>query len=332
MSTENEIVAYRPLALPRPLECHGDALGHVFQAKIGSVECRLRFPDATANSSFDRCEFVPPIQAYPPDGFGEVHKWGSAFQFERDPPKGIHGWEVHAFAIEVTGTENELCRASHEIRKNLREWLELLYEHYDIRTKARSKAIQVESDTFDEVRLFCVGEKQYRIFFEDAPAGMSIQFPPDDIDDVLGLAALSEIVDLTSRDIRLNLENRILLEAYRAFANGDLRRAVIDAATASEVYLNQRISDALPALSSDAVEAILVSLNGLNGKIRFARTLGISLPPDSEIGSSGLLKARNRGLHGGRIPSPTEVRTALAMAENILDVSSGNQTEPVNES
>jgi len=309
------------------LECDGKLLGSAIPAKIGAVDCRILFPNA-AKDYFSKFRFVGPIPKYPWPHDGAEVKWGGSFGTDGDQ---VSAWECLAVAIEVSGPENELGNHSFELQKSLCAWLALLQQHHDFRTKLLSSAINVSRTYFDDIHLFSESQTGWEVHFEPRSNSIRVQIPAEGVDSVQFYEQVNEMIDLASQGNQLTIELRLLLDAYRARASGDFRRAVIDAATASEVFLNQKIASGLQSLSSEVVETILVSLNGLNGKSRFARTLGVSLPTENALNLSGLLRTRNRGLHGGRTPTASEVRTALTMAEEILDVSSGVRTEPLKE-
>jgi hypothetical protein len=77
----------------------------------------------------------------------------------------------------------------------------------------------------------------------------------------------------------------LLRECRRALRQRRPRVAILEAATATEIVLTDKIETSLVLLPSQASEAILRQLNGLSRKVEMLKGLGVSSPPRDEEGS-----------------------------------------------
>ncbi|MFG2951063.1 hypothetical protein [Streptomyces adustus] len=126
-----------------------------------------------------------------------------------------------------------------------------------------------------------------------------------------------------SRGDRLPVEHLMLLYAEDAKAGGDLRKAVIDAATAAEVALASYIRDRLKAkphgLSPEFIDEMIKDVNGIANLYVLCKHLG------GEPGVSSkkkvidqLANVRNRAAHAGESPTVDQATTAIRHAVTIV--------------
>lgn len=126
--------------------------------------------------------------------------------------------------------------------------------------------------------------------------------------------------DHASRGQRLPTEHRMLLAARDAELGGDLRKAVIDAATAAEVALSLYVRDHLRAkgVQSALRDEWMSGVNGLTQLYRLCKKLGGTPGIGQDPLSKGLAAARNRAVHGGNNPTRDEVAVAIRQAKTIV--------------
>ncbi|MFE6163856.1 hypothetical protein ACFQ7F_33630 [Streptomyces sp. NPDC056486] len=123
-----------------------------------------------------------------------------------------------------------------------------------------------------------------------------------------------------SRGEQLPVEHRLLLSAHDAQSGGDLRKAVIDAATATEVALGSYVADHLRGrgLKSDFIEEVIEDVNGIANLHKLCTHLGGDPKVSQKRLGQELANVRNRAAHRGALPTPEEATTARGHAQTIV--------------
>jgi len=118
-------------------------------------------------------------------------------------------------------------------------------------------------------------------------------------------------------------DHRYLMQAIIELAETDYRRAVIDAATATEVALRWAISDHLQqkSWSSRDIDQTIWDANGLDGLFARYSSLGLrhKLPVSHSDVRFDLAKVRNKATHEGRIPSAKKTIRAVEIAYALVN-------------
>jgi hypothetical protein len=102
----------------------------------------------------------------------------------------------------------------------------------------------------------------------------------------------------------------------------DNRRALIDAATASEVALAGAVRKRLNSIPQDALEAIVNAANGLVGLLKLVEVIDGLPTKRSRSGRvvGKLAKPRNSCVHRGIEPTRREVQAAIREAQTLLEI------------
>ncbi|MFD5628149.1 hypothetical protein [Streptomyces sp. NPDC127072] len=118
----------------------------------------------------------------------------------------------------------------------------------------------------------------------------------------------------------LPVEHRMLLSSTDAQLGGDLRRAVIDAATAAEVALASYISDALEAngLDREFIDKMIEAVNGVVALYELCTRLGGEPVISKGKLMNELARVRNLAVHGGQTPTPQKAAAAREHATTII--------------
>jgi serine/threonine-protein kinase len=152
--------------------------------------------------------------------------------------------------------------------------------------------------------------------FLDAEASTITQSPPD------GDRSRSSFMP----KIDLPPDHRILMQAIMALAEGDYRRAAIDAGTASEVALASVISEQLEAkeLNQGYISQTIRRANGLEGLFSVYLSFNQPLPVfrDKSVSKKMLIAqlatVRNGAAHAGQTPSPEEATRAVELVHALV--------------
>jgi hypothetical protein len=117
------------------------------------------------------------------------------------------------------------------------------------------------------------------------------------------------------------LNRRLLLDARDHCVRGDLRRAVIDVATAVEVTLAGAIAEKLRhgKTPTEFVERVL-NTNGLAEQVSLFQSLGTSSASISKKKLvDQLANPRNRAAHAGIPPTAEEMNRAFEVGQTTID-------------
>jgi hypothetical protein len=136
----------------------------------------------------------------------------------------------------------------------------------------------------------------------------------------LSRAQMSGALRRASRGDRLPVEHRMLLSARESQSGGDLRRAVIDAATAAEVALASYVADHLRSkrLGPEFINEMIKDVNGLVNLHALCTKLGGEPGVSKNKVREELANIRNHAAHAGQIPSADKVDAARKHAEVIV--------------
>lgn len=112
----------------------------------------------------------------------------------------------------------------------------------------------------------------------------------------------------------------LLMDAQTAHLHGRYRQCVIDACTAAEASLSERIQNNLAngAVPSDARETITKQTDGVVGLARLAVSMGVSVPVSSNAISHRLAGPRNMAVHVGSSLDGETATAAFRLARELV--------------
>jgi hypothetical protein len=114
----------------------------------------------------------------------------------------------------------------------------------------------------------------------------------------------------------LPVEHQLLVDARAASLRGNLRRAVLEAATAAEVTLTAVLDARLRVGNEPAVVQKLMRQNqGLSRRVDLCEQFGIRVPENVK---SKLVRPRDHAIHGGVVPTVLEAGEAVGAAHEIV--------------
>jgi HEPN domain-containing protein len=108
-----------------------------------------------------------------------------------------------------------------------------------------------------------------------------------------------------------------LRDARRALNEGHTRRSVLDSATAAEVGLTRLRDNALANAAPKLAEYTRDHAQQIMRLVRFLDSVGKKLPGRIQ---QDIAEPRNRAIHEGEQPDREAAATALAKAEEIVDL------------
>ncbi|WP_432117215.1 hypothetical protein [Streptomyces sp. bgisy032] len=136
----------------------------------------------------------------------------------------------------------------------------------------------------------------------------------------LSRGQLSQALRYASNGENLPVEHRMLLSAADAQLGGDLRRAVIDAATAAEVALASYVAGNLEekGLGREFIDEMIKDVNGMVNLHALCTRLGGKPVISKGKLTQELANVRNLAAHGGQTPTPHEATVAREHAATIV--------------
>lgn len=154
-------------------------------------------------------------------------------------------------------------------------------------------------------------------YITGSPARMRTLFVPKQ---PLSRAQVSGALRRASRGEHLPVEHQMLLSAEDAQLGGDLRKAVIDAATAAEVALASYVADHLRKkdLASEFIDEMIKDVNGVANLHVLCTRLGGEPGVSKNRLTTELADIRNKAAHGGKIPTSREAIVAGKHAVTIV--------------
>ncbi len=135
---------------------------------------------------------------------------------------------------------------------------------------------------------------------------------------VLDLPSWRKVLTKSNKGNIPPTEHLLLRDSLASLFGDDTRRAVLDAATATEIGLTallDRQIRTVPAPVKTVVQQCNRDLGHLTTTLR--KTFGLSLPPDID---ERIIKPRNQAIHAGVRPSEDVARRAIDTARGIVEL------------
>jgi hypothetical protein len=131
-----------------------------------------------------------------------------------------------------------------------------------------------------------------------------------------GEVRLKKATILASQGVSPKLQYRLLLEAYQARAEQDWRKVILEAASALECCLVDRITEALQKLEGCDGAKLLKNYQGLKRLVELATILKIPIPKNDL--KSTIVDPRNSVAHKAEFVSADVAMTALKECDDLI--------------
>jgi hypothetical protein len=252
----------------------------------------------------------------PPRGINSKIKieenWGIPFSW----PKGDSSLEAFGFWFDIKD-QVQINEAAKQIYSDLGNWIEILKENLSILSgqdlsMARYGISQVLIERVEKRELYISKESEL----------VDRYLPPQNanvmIDQKSGVtfSQLDDAIKLTNENKHPLLELELLREAKQALITNNLRKSILDSATALELCLINTIRSNLDIADSLKNE-ILRNYNSIAKKRQLLKVLNIELPKFDYQGDFEVL--RNKAIHIGKLPTRDEARQALKIASTVIN-------------
>lgn len=293
------------VSFPAPLPVAAEALGNRFDVKIGDVSARIALPVADGDEEWPRLRAdlseSDPMRSLV-DG---IANWGSQFN---------DSWQLNGALVSLLvapGTHPGSSAEFARLAESFAAWF--LAARRWVLAKLGIPAIGERPSPPTNFQGIFNGNVWGRggrdtLLVTPGPVGATSQ-------------ELGAAFQHAAAGDGLPIEHDLLVEAHTALLTNDLRRAVVDAATAAEVVLATWIRRHLEhhGLSEQESLALAEQANGIADLHRLANDLGLCLAVSRGRILDRIASPRNSAVHAGAEPTLETARRAHACARVIVD-------------
>ena len=314
----SEKIFYGILKFFRPIECSADALGQAVDISIGGHTGKLTLPSLPDWQDQDDDPFHKPLLG--PSVACTWKRGEKLINWGRPSTYPMEQASVKRALVEFISHESNLESNAKKIYQCFGAWLNL-FEQYVIllTTQNTRRNVYVEgedSDRLGNIELLIKEEAKLRDISSTDSQKIEIVILTSGVDETLHLEQLKEASYLSSQNFPPRLEYRLLLEAYNARKAGDYRKAIIEAASALEISLTDRILNEFDIQCVSFGEKLLKKFSALGGRFELARILGVALP-DKDY-TSLLINPRNDVIHRASFPNEMLAYQVISEVEYLL--------------
>jgi hypothetical protein len=238
-------------------------------------------------------------------------KWGIPFSW----PKGDSSLDALGFWFDIENDE-QIAEAAKQVYTGLGNWIELLKDNLSILSgqnlyEARFGMSQVLIERVEERDLYI--SKDSKLLDRYVPQ-QNVNVIIDQKSGVT-VSQLREAVILTNENKHPLLELDLLREAKQALTRNNLRKSILDSATALELCLINTIKSNLD-IAQPLKNEVLKNYNSISKKRQLLKVLKIELPKfDYQEDFEAL---RNKAIHIGQLPTKEEARQAFKIAATVI--------------
>ena len=308
---------YGIVEFKEPLLCQTEALGSVFQIRIGRAEGHFELPalpiDSGRPSDPLHEPLLPPVGAKTwKDGNREM-SWGRRFFHQY--PSGLP--EIQRALLQFDVFPDQVAEISNSVYQHFGEWKTRLFDGFDLfSSRWIPTGASLNSSIPDGLDLFLWNEcgKPERPY-----TGGQVSVCTPTISSLLEVALtrpqFRDACKLASSNAALPVPYQFQLAAYRAIRDEDYRKAVIETAVATEITLTQALEERLSKENVPANLQTFKQYKTLGGRVKLAETMRLALPNDIR---EALVDPRNAVAHLGHHSTKKEALRAVLTSRTIL--------------
>lgn len=299
------------ITLSRPLLFQREVLGKEFSAVIGDTEVTICFPEYPTEQyqkSNRICGISSPLV---PPSFAQSWKRGNKplnWGFPRNYPDGNSQVEILAFRIPINEDSSKM--PSFDINDAISKWIERFIQYCLICTKQASYRTVFDEANFSRVEF--VDNK--RLVSNNYAASISVTLYP--VNSFASYEQTQSAVSFASGTKELHLEYQMILSAYEAKNHGQNRRVILDACSALELCLVNKIKEfcSSKGISEDI---LLDKYRYLSDRFDLVKRINPSVVTD--VSKKQIISLRNDVMHNKTLsPSNEETDALLVEVEKVL--------------
>ena len=297
-----------------------DLCNKIFQIKLSHFNGSIEFP-AIKNFPNENEKLLIP-KNLDCDLFEDsilIKDWGYYYKSKIKSSINYIGVNSLLINFKVKKSNTEECN---EIYKILKNWLNLLFEHFEI----SKKIILRENKTYPHNYLaFNKIAARTRLSTDEI-----VSIPKNTLGapiitgvyetkpDTFSYDSFKYIIDLCStlKDVPTDLS---LINDARIELWTDRRKAVLDSSTALELTLTRICANKLLKIKDENLSnSILNRYKTLGNKIQLAHDLDLDLPINKNEYEIKVVKIRNKAIHEGNLPTFEEAKSLFKICEKTI--------------
>lgn len=301
------------------LGCDLETLDTNFDITIGgvsgklSIPCEPDWPDTIGYLGEIRLNRPSEAPDWPKVFWGRPYSYGTK-NGDRQAYFGLFTLYMY-FDVPFS----QMAEASQSVYDDSSRWLYQFMGYYDLLFKSKLNPSGSDSQLLPKVPMldiFALKDGKRKVLHK-RPVGRFYFRENKDYSPLSVKERYVRACSLASEGREMPLPYQLQLGAYSAFNDRDLRKAVIETASASEIALSQALLKQLQKDGITYADAILKKYPTLGGRVELAEKMklkGVNRPKCQE----DLIKPRNNAIHTGQRPSIQTTLKAIAITDNIL--------------
>ncbi len=317
-----------------PLDCDVDIMGKEFEIHLDNVVGKILLPklspdfiNAQTAGKLDEdnpkipgpvCPVNGLIWGNEEDGFG-CTKWGQTMSF----PKGNS--MVNRVIVDFSINEIDAGTEVQTVYNYIDGWFNRFYDIYEIIAMIPAKKKEPKTPPIIQgygfrnagLLLYAVDPKTRKLNVihnsNDNGAHITLDIPTGR----LKYDELEKIINLTNIQKDLTFDYRYFLEGFRAFHEGDYKKAITVCSPALEAALLNGIKSFAISKNIYFLDKLLKKYRMLGGYFALAKDIDMELPTQDY--KTALLDLRNDVVHNGYAPSKEEADKYLKDVRLYLD-------------
>jgi len=318
--------ALQLLALPVPIDVDFTTLGTRTRVRIAGHEGEICLPRLVWEAGSDQ---RPSLDAPSVRGVRQVVEWnrtpdqridwGRAWQWNPQNRTGCAGVDHALLRIATSDvSENALLSIAKVVEGSLDVWYETVTDWLEVLTwqdldhRHRLRNVHSRSCCGTAGWLAAIGKGRYRTAFFNPPISVVV----GDRDASATPAQWRWAIRAANGARSVPSDHLLIRDARNAARRADVRRAVLDAATAVEISLAHFLDGRLAGANEPfVVQRLLRQNRELGARTRVAADAGFVLPDSVQ---PDLIDVRNRVIHANDVPSPAAARRAVEIARTVV--------------
>lgn len=307
---KNDLVGF--IAFKDGIKCKSDALSKLFELELAGKKGQIYFPSlpnvdlGSIKIPFGGVELVQSRLWLDPVNLILGKEWGRI----RSYPSGnsVVNLAIIKFEDVAVDRENlgfELQSSFNEFMRSLKRYLYLVCPAYS--------AVQIEIPDAFGLDLY-IGKLSSENMLHLSRIGAAIRCDNSG-NDYLSKEQIDELFQLACNPQRIKLEYNLLVDAYIACDSADYRKTIIEAASALEVSMTNKIRNHFQEKKVTFGEKLLKKYRMIGGLIELSEVLSIGIPKN-EI--TKIKDARNNILHRGEYPNKELAKEIIKCARDAI--------------
>ncbi|OFX43581.1 MAG: hypothetical protein A2046_01510 [Bacteroidetes bacterium GWA2_30_7] len=306
--------------LPNDIPCKKEVLGMEFQIEIGSHKGILAFPNIPrdfkkrlSNDGITDNKLICPTNSEIQIPHNENVHWGYFFDSNGNA-------SVKKCSIWFPCNLDEYNEIGSKLSKITSKYIDkfiLFLEILSKNTFDNKAGLNIDVEHLTGYWLF--DKTGSMINAHNNEINISVTFHSDEF--CISKNLIEKALYFSNMGFEPSLQYKLFRDSIFHKNNDDFRRAIIDASTAIEIVLTERIKEEYikrKINDTNFIKSKLEKHHSLSGRIELITMLNINLPRPKSDYKETLSRIRNKSIHAGYKPSLNEVKTVIEIANDTL--------------